>query len=364
MAVSKRDDFPMSVKRELAERAHYYCSMCRVPTVGPSLTSARSVRAGDAAHITAAAPGGPRYDPTFTREQRRAVENGIWLCGTHADLIDRDADRYSTAYLHQLKAEHEQWVTAWLEGRQPHPNDAARPTLAALAIHDIRQVAWQLRGPGWGGIAAAFERLGPFADPLHYEAEVRREILLAVERVVGRMRGAVTAWSRPPATLDLLAHAAGLVQDTATRVLPIGSLVGRSHRTLSEAEVQVFLAAADLGGELAYDGALYVWDLRVLEAGAEVLWWILRYGSLNRIQTIQSEAERQFDSALDAARRSRWPERGHAVEFLAFRRADALSDPRGVPIPLPEEALAAIHAAHKHARQVPGPSDLVPSVTS
>lgn len=347
MAVSNRDEFPMSVKRELAERAHYLCSMGREPTVGPSLTSTRSVRAGDAAHITAAAPGGPRHDPDITREQRRSAENGIWLCGTHADLVDRDADRYPTAYLRQMKAEHEQWVTAWLEGRQTHPSDASRPSLSALAIHDVRQVAWQLRGPGWDGLDAAFERLGPFAEPLQYGAEVRQEILLTVERVVGRMRGAVTAWSRPQATLDLLAHAASLVQDTTTRVLPFASLVGRSHRTLSDPEVQVFLAAADVGGELAYDGALYIWDLRVVEAGAEIMWWALRYGSLNRVQAIQSEAERQFDSAIDAAHRSIWPEREHALAFLAFKRQDALSDPKGAPAALPEEALAAIHAAHE-----------------
>lgn len=54
---------------------------------------------GKAAHITAAACGGPRYDPTLTREQRRSAENGIWLCAVHADVIDKDERNYSVETL-------------------------------------------------------------------------------------------------------------------------------------------------------------------------------------------------------------------------------------------------------------------------
>jgi hypothetical protein len=35
---------------------------------------------GEAAHISAAAPGGKRYDSSLTPEERRAPSNGIWLC--------------------------------------------------------------------------------------------------------------------------------------------------------------------------------------------------------------------------------------------------------------------------------------------
>jgi hypothetical protein len=59
---------------------------------------------GVAAHITAASPGGPRYDPALTPRQRSAAGNGIWLCEVCAKLIDADQAGYSVAMLQQWKA--------------------------------------------------------------------------------------------------------------------------------------------------------------------------------------------------------------------------------------------------------------------
>lgn len=48
---------------------------------------------GRAAHITAASPGGPRFDASLTPQQRSSAENGIWLCADCADLVDKDSGR-------------------------------------------------------------------------------------------------------------------------------------------------------------------------------------------------------------------------------------------------------------------------------
>jgi len=88
-----RDDFSESVKRVLANRAGHICSNpdCRRSTSGPSdRVTDRAVSVGDAAHITAAAPGGPRYDPSLAPEERRSAANGIWLCSLCARLIDQN----------------------------------------------------------------------------------------------------------------------------------------------------------------------------------------------------------------------------------------------------------------------------------
>ena len=58
---------------------------------------------GKAAHISAAAPGGPRFDPSLTPEQRRHYDNGIWMCSNHASLIDEDWLSYSVAELREMK---------------------------------------------------------------------------------------------------------------------------------------------------------------------------------------------------------------------------------------------------------------------
>jgi hypothetical protein len=105
------DDFSNRTKALLAERVGYACShpSCHAATLGPSSTSKRGVsNVGVAAHITAASPTGPRYDPTLTSEQRRDAANGIWLCQTHAKAVDDDEARFPVELLHAWKvaAEH------------------------------------------------------------------------------------------------------------------------------------------------------------------------------------------------------------------------------------------------------------------
>lgn len=56
-----------------------------------------------AAHIAAASPGGPRYDPALFPEDRSGILNAIWLCYNCARLIDNDPVRFSIALLHGWK---------------------------------------------------------------------------------------------------------------------------------------------------------------------------------------------------------------------------------------------------------------------
>lgn len=108
--MSPRDDFSEPVKRALAARVGNLCSNpdCRALTSGPHEDTAKSVNLGVAAHITAAAPGGPRYDATLTQEQRSSAENCIWLCQTCAKLIDSDSRRFPVSLLQGWKAKAEE----------------------------------------------------------------------------------------------------------------------------------------------------------------------------------------------------------------------------------------------------------------
>ena len=99
MCIRDRSDyFKLATKRDIAARQAYMCAYpnCFATTSGPSETDAKSVNIGEAAHIAAAQPGGPRYDESMTPEERRDANNGIWMCRTHAALIDRDVKRYTT----------------------------------------------------------------------------------------------------------------------------------------------------------------------------------------------------------------------------------------------------------------------------
>lgn len=114
-----RDDFPEKTKRALALRANYRCAFtnCGKPTSGPSNESPeRFVNVGVAAHIKAAAPGGPRYDAEQTSLDRSDITNGIWLCQTHSRLIDEDCCAYGIFDLRKMKADHEERVGAEVSG--------------------------------------------------------------------------------------------------------------------------------------------------------------------------------------------------------------------------------------------------------
>lgn len=103
--MAKRDDFSQKVKDTLAKRVGYKCSNpnCNKETSGPHSDLNKSLSTGVAAHITAAAPDGPRYDPTLSAEQRKSIDNGIWLCEYCARLIDKDPTIYPVVLLCRWK---------------------------------------------------------------------------------------------------------------------------------------------------------------------------------------------------------------------------------------------------------------------
>jgi hypothetical protein len=110
-----RDDFIQATVETLAKRVGYLCSRCRRSTVGPRHSSDASVNIGVAAHITAASPGGARYDSSLTSEERRGLANGIWLCQSCAKLVDNDQARFPTVALRKLKERAEERAQAELD---------------------------------------------------------------------------------------------------------------------------------------------------------------------------------------------------------------------------------------------------------
>ncbi len=100
-----RDDFSEATKLLLAKRVGTICSNpeCCAPTYGPNHDPHKTTSKGVAAHLTAASPGGPRYDESLTPEQRRDYSNGIWLCQSCARIIDMDEGEYTLSLLKSWK---------------------------------------------------------------------------------------------------------------------------------------------------------------------------------------------------------------------------------------------------------------------
>ncbi|MDK9585007.1 hypothetical protein [Lelliottia wanjuensis] len=107
---NNRDDFTPAIKRDLADRVGWICSypQCGQSTIGPASESeAEKINNGIAAHICAAAPGGPRYDSSMSPAERKSISNGIWMCRNHGNLIDADDSNFSVEELKQWKKDAE-----------------------------------------------------------------------------------------------------------------------------------------------------------------------------------------------------------------------------------------------------------------
>ncbi|MDO8270483.1 MAG: hypothetical protein Q7U82_01000 [Gammaproteobacteria bacterium] len=150
--MASRDNFSYGTKRTLAIRAAHFCSnpQCLKLTAGPHSDPNRSLATGHAAHIHAAAEGGPRFDSNQSPTQRKAITNGLWLCRECGDIVDKDGSPHTADLLRQWKADHESMISevrtkgyaeslALLQSRRVEPA-VAKKVIGAL---EDRRALWQ-----------------------------------------------------------------------------------------------------------------------------------------------------------------------------------------------------------------------------
>jgi len=120
---TRRDNFSEKTRMQIARLAGGLCAYpgCRVATFGASADGAAVLDIGIAAHICAAAPGGPRFDQAMSPTERAAAANGIWMCADHGRAIDADPKFYTVEKLRKWKreAEHDAFLRV-----TRHPNAA------------------------------------------------------------------------------------------------------------------------------------------------------------------------------------------------------------------------------------------------
>ena len=181
-----RDDFNLRVLRRLAEEVGNRCSNpnCRASTSGPSRERGGS-NVGVGAHIAAASPGGPRFDPSMTSDERKSHRNGVWLCGRCARAIDNDVVTYTVAALVRWKQQAIQNAHRDLERGGSALETAA--IYEAPGLDKIRCVAFAFNRPGnWDDVMAGFKVIGPYAfegTPIQ-----RHAVLEAIARLATYVR--------------------------------------------------------------------------------------------------------------------------------------------------------------------------------
>ncbi|MBX8519362.1 tetratricopeptide repeat protein [Pseudomonas cichorii] len=276
----QRDDFKKSIKAALRERVAHRCSNpeCRVPTAAPGSGDTEVIRGGDAAHITAASPKGPRYDESISAAKRSSIENGIWLCVVCARKIDHNSDAYPVELLRQWKVAAE--TTASLEFGKPLFSDThlhtKMHTLIAQQDQTHREILAQL---SFIQADLVKERISNQigAEPLDH-------LLDALKRLVesGKARGAIAMQlSRDGRYEDAAAEAIRLAEDETKNALHLGSAAKESSasaamRWLDAGDVAVL--SDHLKAANAYECCtdidpknIYGWSRL-----GEVSWWIGR----------------------------------------------------------------------------------------
>lgn len=147
MAKSNRDNFPDHVRETVAQRVAYKCSRpgCERVTSGPHSDPRKSLKLGVAAHIIAAAARGPRASADISSDDRKSIENAIWLCTECSTLIDKDESRYPVEELRRWKAEAEEAARLELERTLVDPvsvlqnPQAFPPHLDVFHPHTLRE---------------------------------------------------------------------------------------------------------------------------------------------------------------------------------------------------------------------------------
>jgi len=94
-------------------RAASRCSVadCRKLLYSEATESDSESLIGEACHIVAKSPQGPRGDSCFPDDQMDGYQNLILLCAVHHKVVDDQPGKYSVEYLKEIKRLHEDWVT-------------------------------------------------------------------------------------------------------------------------------------------------------------------------------------------------------------------------------------------------------------
>ena len=107
----KREPSTSEIKRLFAGSG----GRCAFSGCATNLLPASGAVLAEVAHINAASPGGPRFDPIQGPEERHGFDNLILLCPTHHALIDSDPIQYGSRALRDMKDVHEKQVLRRLE---------------------------------------------------------------------------------------------------------------------------------------------------------------------------------------------------------------------------------------------------------
>lgn len=141
-------DFSRSVRNALAHRAAYVCTNpeCRSMTLTLSGDDPGKVSYRGRAVAICGHEGGPRHDAAMNGNQRKAIDNAIFLCVKCAELTSRNkGTHYPVALLREWKEQHKRWVRTNLNLRAEEPVQLRLVQAAALRSENTATASVRVR---------------------------------------------------------------------------------------------------------------------------------------------------------------------------------------------------------------------------
>lgn len=108
-------------------------NQCSFPECSRRLVNPHNAKDSNICHIEAAKPGGERYNPSMTNNQRAHYDNLILLCVQHHDETN-DTEKYTVEHLKKMKKDHE---SQYLNERIKKNPSMLKNTIAALSTVDL-----------------------------------------------------------------------------------------------------------------------------------------------------------------------------------------------------------------------------------
>ena len=108
------------------------CAICRTELTQDKSAITSSFTLGEQAHIVGEKESSARSISPLTADQRDSYHNLILLCPTHHTEIDSNETDWPVERLHQVKSEHELWVTETLSETIDHSRLAKQAIVASI----------------------------------------------------------------------------------------------------------------------------------------------------------------------------------------------------------------------------------------
>jgi hypothetical protein len=154
------------------------CAICKTELTQNKESVTAAFTLGEQAHIVGEKEEASRGKSLLSLKERNSYHNLILLCPNHHTQIDENEEDWPVEKLHQIKSEHELWVTETLSETVDHVKLAKQTILSSIvdaAVSSCRLEEWQ----NWTSFALAPDPEWPKELPDEI-FEFRKRVIAAI----------------------------------------------------------------------------------------------------------------------------------------------------------------------------------------